>query len=285
MGRTAEVKRDARIGEAVASKDAKIKDYFTSLGLARTAQVKRDARMAIADTEKISRIKEAQADEKRLIARYANDIEIAKSKRDFDLKQNQYNTEVQAQKAAADLAYSLQAAKTKQRIKEEEMQIKVIERTQQISLQEQEIARREKELDANVRRPAEAEKYRLEKIAEARKQQTILEAQAEAEAIRLKGEAEAFAIEAKGKAEAEQMKKKAEAWREFKEAALVEMMLEALPRVAAEIAAPIAEGVESVKMISTGQGQVGVSKLTGEIMDIMGKVPEMIEKMTGVKLK
>ena len=47
------------------------------------------------------------------------------------------------------------------------MQIKVIERTQEINIQEQEIMRREKELDSSVRRPAEAEKYRLEKIAEA----------------------------------------------------------------------------------------------------------------------
>jgi flotillin len=58
------------------------------------------------------------------------------------------------------LAYSLQAAKTKQRIVEEKMQIKVVERQQEISIQEQEIQRRQKELDATVRRPAEAEKYR-----------------------------------------------------------------------------------------------------------------------------
>ena len=61
----------------------------------------------------------------------------------------------------------MQMAKTKQKIKEEAMQVKVIERTQQIQLQEQEIIRRERELEAQVRKPAEAEKYRLEKLAEA----------------------------------------------------------------------------------------------------------------------
>lgn len=93
------------------------------------------------------------------------------------------------------------------------MQIQVVERTQQILVQEQEIIRKEKELDATVRRPAEAEKYRyklmmsalyilspvnllihelffpplkrLEKIAEAHRQRTVLEAQAQAEALRL----------------------------------------------------------------------------------------------------
>jgi len=47
------------------------------------------------------------------------------------------------------------------------MQITVIERAQQIQIQEQEIIRRERELEATIRKPAEAEKYRLEKIADA----------------------------------------------------------------------------------------------------------------------
>ena len=63
----------------------------------------------------------------------------------------------------------LQAAKTRQAIMEENMQIKVVERSQQINVQEQEIIRRERELDATVKKPAEAEKFRMEKIAEANK--------------------------------------------------------------------------------------------------------------------
>ena len=55
----------------------------------------------------------------------------------------------------------MQSAKTQQRIREEQMQIKVVERSQNISIQEQEIQRKQKELDATVRRPAEAEKYRF----------------------------------------------------------------------------------------------------------------------------
>lgn len=61
----------------------------------------------------------------------------------------------------------IQAAKTKQRIKEEQMQIRVIERSQQIQVQEQEIVRRERELEAQVQKPADAEKYKLERLAEA----------------------------------------------------------------------------------------------------------------------
>lgn len=58
------------------------------------------------------------------------------------------------------MAFELQAAKTKQRIMEEQMQVKVVERSQEIAVQEQEMMRREKELDATIRRPADAEKYR-----------------------------------------------------------------------------------------------------------------------------
>lgn len=54
------------------------------------------------------------------------------------------------------------------------MQISVIERAQQIQIQDQEIIRRERELEATVKKPAEAEKYRLEKIADANRFVTLL---------------------------------------------------------------------------------------------------------------
>ena len=47
----------------------------------------------------------------------------------------------------------------------------------------------------------------------------------------MKGDAEAFAIEAKAKADAEQMSKKADAWKEYENAARVDMVLEILPKV------------------------------------------------------
>ncbi len=59
----------------------------------------------------------------------------------------------------------------------------------------------------------------------------IMEAEAEAEAIALKGDAEAYAIECRAKAEAEQMAKKADAWKEYKEAAMIDMMIQTLPKV------------------------------------------------------
>ncbi|XP_023933328.1 flotillin-1 isoform X6 [Lingula anatina] len=257
--------------------------YLKSLGMSRTAQVKRDARIGEAEAKRDAGMKEAIAEEQRMAARYQNDIEIAKAQRDFELKKAAYDQEVQTKKAQSDLAYELQAAKTKQRIKEEQMQIKVVERTQQIQVQQQEIVRKERELEATIRKPAEAEKYRLERLAEANKNRVILEAQANAEAVQVKGEAEAYAIEAKAKAEAEQMAKKADAWKDYQDAAKVDMVLETLPKVAAEVAAPLAQ-CKKVTMVSSGKGDVGASKLTGEVLDIMEKLPGLVKQMTGVDI-
>lgn len=78
----------------------------------------------------------------------------------FTIWQGLFFSQIQATKAQSDLAYDLQAAITKQSIKDAEMQIKVEERAKQIEVQQQEILRREKELEAQVKKPAEAEKYR-----------------------------------------------------------------------------------------------------------------------------
>ncbi|XP_016974323.1 flotillin-1 isoform X1 [Drosophila rhopaloa] len=259
------------------------KGYLRSLGMARTAEVKRDARIGEAEARAEAHIKEAIAEEQRMAARFLNDTDIAKAQRDFELKKAAYDVEVQTKKAEAEMAYELQAAKTKQRIKEEQMQVKVIERTQEIAVQEQEIMRRERELEATIRRPAEAEKFRMEKLAEANKQRVVMEAEAEAESIKIRGEAEAFAISAKAKAEAEQMAQKAEAYREYREAAMVEMLLDTLPKVAAEVAAPLSQA-KKITMVSSGNGEIGAAKLTGEVLSIVNKVPELVKNITGVDI-
>merc|ERR1719333_1946262 len=161
------------------------------------------------------------------------------------------------------------------------MQVKVVERQKEIEIQEQEITRKEKELDSKVKKPAEAEKYRLEKIAEAQAKKKVLEAEAEAEVRALRGEAEAYAVEVKAKAEAEQMAKKADAWKEYKQAALVDMMLKVLPEVAREVSTPLL-GTKKITMVATGEGPVGANRITSEVLDIMASLPATVHKMTGV---
>ncbi|XP_051576537.1 flotillin-1-like isoform X3 [Myxocyprinus asiaticus] len=258
-------------------------DYLISLGKARTAQVQRDARIGEAQFKRDAVIKEAHAMQEKVSAQYKNEIEMAKAQRDYELKKAAYDVEVNTKKAESEMAYQLQVAKTKQRIEEEKMQVQVVERTQQITLQEQEITRREKELEAKIRKPAEAERYRIEKLAEAERLQLIMEAEAEAESIRMRGEAEAFAMEAKGRAEAEQMSKKAEAFKQYKEGAMVDMLLEKLPLMAEEISKPLC-AAQKVTMVSSGGSEVGAAKLTGEVLEIMTHLPATVEKLTGINI-
>merc|ERR1711892_1314538 len=260
-------------------KDIRDRDgYLKALGMGRTAQVKRDARIGEAHAKMKGEMKEAEAEQERMMSKYENDTLIADSKREYDLRKAENKKEVETQKAIEKLAHALQEAKTMQDLK-----IEIVKRTRQIELQDQEILRREKELEATVMKPAEAEKYRVEKIAQADKERAVLEAEAEAESIRIQGEARAYAIEQRAQAEAEQMRKKADAWQNYQEAAMVDMVLKTLPQIAAEIAAPLARA-NKVTMVSSGGGEIGAAKLTGEVLDVVRRLPAMVEAMTGVQL-
>merc|ERR1712029_14003 len=175
-------------------------NYMESMGQARTAEVLRDARIGEAECNRDSLIQTALAEEKRMAAKFSNDTEIEQYKRNFEIKKASYDMEVETARAQSELAFQLQAAKVHQKIKEEKMNIDIVDRMKQIEIQEEEIQRRKLELDARIKAPADAEKYKSEVLASANKKRAILEAEAQAEAIALKGDAEAFSIESKAKA-------------------------------------------------------------------------------------
>jgi flotillin len=129
------------------------------------------------------------------------------------------------------LAYELQAAKIRQKIRNEEIQIDVVERRKQIEIESQEIMRKDCELSATVKLPAEAESYRVQTIAEGKRTQTVEVARAEAEKIKKLGTADASAIELVGKAEAERMRMKAAVYKQYGDAAIMSIVLDALPKV------------------------------------------------------
>ena len=86
--------------------------YLKALGEARTAEVQRDARMGEAEARMEARIAECKAEEERLQAKLLNDTEIARAKRDFDIKKASYDVEVNTAKAEAEMAYDLQVKLT-----------------------------------------------------------------------------------------------------------------------------------------------------------------------------
>ena len=293
--------------------------YLEALGVRRTAEVKRDASIGVAQAERDAGIKEAQADQERQAARFAADTEIAESERGFQTQKAAYDKQVNARRAEAELAYTLQEAKTRQEIRGEELQIEVVERQKQIQVQEQEIIRRERELDATIRRPAEAERdqleliaeghrrrarveaeaerYKLETVAEGERARVIAEAQAgsestrlrgqgDADAIRARGEAGADATRAQGLAEAQAMNKKADAWKEYGQAAMIQQLFESLPEVASAVAQPLAK-TDSIVVISNGgpdSAGAGASKVTQDVSATIAQLPALVESLTGVDL-
>ncbi|MCC6799461.1 MAG: flotillin family protein [Anaerolineae bacterium] len=244
-------------------KDVRDKEgYLEALGRPRIAEVKRDATIA----EQLAFTREAEA------------------KRDYALQQAAYDAEVNRQRAEADLAGTLQTNITNQKVRAEEIQIQVVERQKQILVQEQEALRRERELEATIRKPAEAEQFRIRTLADADRFSIEAHATGEAEAIRLRGEAEADAIRAKGLAEAEAMKQKAAAWQNYNQAALIQQLIEALPSVAEAVASPLAQ-TDRIVVISNGDGAgAGASKISGDIAAIIAQVPATVEALTGMNL-
>ena len=105
--------------------------------------------------------------------------------------------------------------------------------------------------------------------------QTVEAARAEAERVRLIGASEARAIEAVGRAEAEKMRMKASAYKQYGDAAIMALVLEALPQIAAEVAAPLAKTDEIVLL-------GGADKTTTEVNKLLGQLPPAVQALTGV---
>merc|ERR1711992_392525 len=100
---------------------------------------------------------------------------------------------------------------------------------------------------------------------------------AEAERVRLIGASEARAIEAVGRAEAEKMRMRASAYKQYGDAAIMALVLEALPQIAAEVSAPLAK-TDEIVMIS------GQDRTTQEVAKLCGTLPPAISALTGVNV-
>merc|ERR1719216_54975 len=252
-------------------------DYLASLGKSQTAAVKRDAEIGVAQANRDAGIREAECEKSAMDIKYSTDTKIEDNSRAFKLQKANFDKEVNTAKAEAQLAYELQAAKIQQKIRNEEIQIQVVERRKQIEIEEQEIKRKEKELMSTVKLPAEAEAYKVQTVAEGNRTKVVEIAKAEGEKIKLVGGAEARAIEAVGRAEAEKMRMKASAYKQYGDAAIMALVLEALPQIAAEVAAPLAKTDEIVLL-------GGADRTTSEINKLVSQLPPAVSALTGVDL-
>jgi flotillin len=281
--------------------------YLEALGRPRIAQVKRDAAIGEAEAARDATIESARARQEGESAKLQAETRIAESRKDFEVQQAAYQAESNRKKAESDLAYGLQENITNQTVKAEEVQVEVVNKQKQIEVQEQEALRTEKELDATVRRPAEAERHRVQTLAEATQFQLQTEAAGEAEAIRKRGEAEADASKARGLAEAEVLRQKglaeaevirkqglaeadatrekAEAWKEYTQAAILQQLLDKLPEIASAVSEPLSK-TDRIVIIGGGENSsgAGASKITQDVTNIVAQLPATIEALTGIDM-
>lgn len=280
--------------------------YLEALGRPRTAQVKRDAIVAQAEADRDANIRSAAANQAGEVAKFEAETKIAQSQRDYEMKKAEFDASVNQKKAESDLAYDLQKYKTEQLVKKEEIQVNIIEKDRSIEVQEKEAIRKERELEATIRKPADAEQYKVQTLAEAEKFRLEKEAKghaeatranglaeaevvkvrglAEAESNKAKGVADAEVIKVQGLAEAEAMNKKAQSWKNYNEAAITQMFIDALPKMAQAISEPLTK-TEKIVIINSGNDAAGASKVTKDIANIIAQLPPIIESLSGIKLE
>jgi len=252
-------------------------EYLQSLGKAQTSLVKRDADIGVAKANRDAGIRQAECQKAAMDVKFATDSKIENNNKGFKLEQATFDTEVNTKKAEAEMAYQLQAAKIQQNIRNEEIQIEVVERRKQIEIEEQEIKRKEKELVATVQLPADAQAYKVQTVAEGERAKVLAIAQGESQKIKLIGGAEARAVKAVGRAEAEQMRMKAAAYAQYGDAAVMSLVLEALPQIAAEVSAPLSKTGEIVLI-------GGSDKIGQEVTKLIGTLPPAVQALTGVDI-
>ncbi len=268
----------------------------------------------------IASIAEAEARQASEQSRIASEQEIAIAQRQLALKVAEIKAETDAASARASAAGPLAQADRDQAILAEQEKVAV-----------RQAALKERQLDTEVRKPADAERYRVETEAEGRRNSQVFDADAakkaaiakaeaeaerdrltgvgeksrrealaeaeaiegakrgeaekarrvaEADALRAEGDAQAAAILATGEAEAEAMNKKAEAFAQYNEAAVLQMLMEMLPKLAAEVAAPMSN-IDTLTVISTD----GAGELPKQVSNNIFQTMELLKSTTGVDLQ
>jgi len=275
-----------------------------NLGVDNIVKIQKNAAISRAESEK--EIAKAQANAKKEAneAQVNADTEIAIKENELAIKKAELKKESDIKKAEADAAYKIQEEEQRKTVEITTANANIAKQEKEILLKQKEAEVKEKALDAEVRKKAEADKfakqqladaqlYERQREAEAQQFETIKEAEAmkaqaeaakykmeqEAEGIRTKGLAEAEAIRAKAVAEAEGIEKKAEAMLKMGEAAVLEMYFKALPDVVKNAAAPL-EKVDRITMYGDGNN----AKLIKDIMNTVNQVTDGLKESTGVDL-
>ncbi|MEX0783270.1 MAG: SPFH domain-containing protein [Dehalococcoidia bacterium] len=278
--------------------------YLESLGRKRVAEVKRDAEIGEAEATRDAMIRAAEARRLGETAKAVSDAAIAEASRDRDLRVAKARAEVEAERARAEQAGPLAMAESRKDVVKAEVAVEEERTRSSIAVEQQEVMRQQQALEATIIKPAEAERQASVLRAEGDRLATVQRAEGNAQARALEGEGESKGriaiaeahqreLEAAGEGEAKARTLKAEALRKELEAegagqkavllgeaegkqklaealnaynrAALQLsvypdLIQKLPEIAASLAAPFAE-IDRIVMIDGGSGNGGAGPL------------------------
>ncbi len=264
-----------------------------NMGIDNVEQIRKNAQIAKANAQRDIAIATAKAQEEANAVKVEAEKKIAEQDAELAVQQADMKVKADTKKADADAAYSIQQENQRKIIEIAKTNADIARREKEAELAEKDISIKEKELEANIMKQADAMKYQSEKQAEAelikrqreadaKKYEAIREAEAkkaEAEAIRYAMEQEAEGIRAKGLAEAEAIEKKAEAQKKMGEASVLEMYLNALPEVVKNAAEPLSR---TDKIVMYGDGNS--TKVVRDVMSSTNQIMEGVKESTGIDI-
>lgn len=246
-----------------------------SMGADQAAEIKKEAELA--------QIKAAE--------------EVAIRQNQLDLKQADLKKQADKAKAEADMVKATVTAEKQRELYIAQQEAEIAAETKKVELAERQADVRERELNATVKKQAEADRYAAEQAEAARierQNQSDAElysaqkdaegiqarAKAEAEATRLKGESEGVAEKAHGEGVAAGIKAQAEAYNGMDNPYLLaNRYIDIMPKVAEQVAKPLT-AVDSIKMYGSGNAQ----KLVKETTSIVDQVASGLKDSTGIDL-
>lgn len=275
-----------------------------NLGVDNVVRIQKKAAISRAESERDIAQAQAQAQKESNDTKVAAALEIAKKNADLDRERAALKAEVDTEAAKAEAAKSIENENQRQLRDVAATNANIAKAEREAELKQREIELKEYELDALVRKQADADRYAAEQRAEAERKKREAEAQArafeikqqadaetykmeqlakaqkaKAEADRYAAEQQAAGIAAVGLAEAEAIEKKAEAQKKMSNASIIEMTMHALPQIVAAAAGPL-ENVDRI----TIYGEGGSTKMVKDVMTNTSQVVEGIKEATGLDI-
>lgn len=236
-------------------------NVIENLGIDRVVSISKSAQISRAESERDIAVAKANATKQANDARIEAETAIAERNNELEIKKQELKKTADVKKAEADAAYEIQQQEQRKTIEITTANANIAKQEKEIELREKEIAVKEKTLDADIRKQAEAEKYAAQQKADAQLYQRQKEA-----------EAKQFEIQ-----------KQAEAMAKYGKAAMTEMIIKVLPEMAEAIAKPL-ESIDKVTIIDGGSGENGVGTFSGNVPSVLAKTIESIKETTGFDL-